>query len=179
MHTKTFVIPLDVSVEDIRVGWLWAVNDLSPEVGTVVHEDRPLGDEAGATQYTRKTYSLAGRLPGWISRLLPSNAQFLNEEAWNAFPHCRTVLTHPTIRSLEIVVETDHEPSNTAVPPDAVLLVINPFGHRSTVFKRVSVHVDGLFSGAIERFIIERQAEAFAKTYEHMVVNVDRWRISN
>lgn len=45
-------------------------------------------------QYTLKRYHLKSKFPAAAVALLPSDAVFLIEEAWNAYPHCRTVLVN-------------------------------------------------------------------------------------
>jgi hypothetical protein len=38
-------------------------------------------------QYTLKRYHFKSKVPGIVTHLAPSNALFLIEEAWNAYPH--------------------------------------------------------------------------------------------
>lgn len=61
-------------------------------------------------QYTLKRYLLRSKVPGIVSSLAPSNALFLIEEAWNAYPHCKTVLINGYLskEKLRIDVETMH-----------------------------------------------------------------------
>jgi hypothetical protein len=59
---------------------------LSPVTGTPVPKVKG--------QYTVKRYLLASKVPGVVKHLLPSNALFLIEEAWNAYPWCLTVLVN-------------------------------------------------------------------------------------
>lgn len=47
-----------------------------------------------AGQYTLKRYLLRSKVPSIVVSLVPSNALFLVEEAWNAYPHCKTVLVN-------------------------------------------------------------------------------------
>ena len=51
-------------------------------------------------QYTLKKYFLASKVPKLISALAPSGSLELQEEAWNAYPYCKTVpvsYTHLTL----------------------------------------------------------------------------------
>ena len=45
-------------------------------------------------QYTLKRYLLRSKVPSIVTHLVPTNALFLVEEAWNAYPHCKTVLVN-------------------------------------------------------------------------------------
>ena len=45
-------------------------------------------------RYTRKVYHLESRVPGWVKFLAPSSALKLDEESWDAFPNCKTVITN-------------------------------------------------------------------------------------
>ncbi|KAJ1817909.1 hypothetical protein LPJ60_004595 [Coemansia sp. RSA 2675] len=49
------------------------------------------------------------RVPSWIAAFLPKGAFEMHEEAWNAYPHCLTVMTSPFIGSVfKVVTETMH-----------------------------------------------------------------------
>ena len=43
-------------------------------------------------QYTLKRYHLKSKFPAAVAAMMPSSAMYLVEEAWNAYPHTRTVL---------------------------------------------------------------------------------------
>merc|ERR1719370_199668 len=61
-------------------------------------------------QYTYKIYHLASKVPGWIKMIAPSGSLELHEEAWNAYPYCKTVVTNPGYMkdNFYIVIETYH-----------------------------------------------------------------------
>lgn len=65
-------------------------------------------------QYTLKRYLLKSKVPSIVAALVPSNALFLIEEAWNAYPHCKTVLVNGYMSKdkFKIDVETMHVDSN-------------------------------------------------------------------
>lgn len=44
-------------------------------------------------QYTLKHYHFASRIPAFLSAICPRDSMVLVEEAWNAYPHCLTILT--------------------------------------------------------------------------------------
>jgi hypothetical protein len=46
----------------------------------------------GKGQYTKKIYHLGSRLPSFIRFVLPAKALLLEEEAWNCFPYCKTII---------------------------------------------------------------------------------------
>lgn len=57
-------------------------------------KDYPLlGGKYSAGQYTYKIYHLASKVPAFIRILLPKNSLEIHEEAWNAYPYCKTVIT--------------------------------------------------------------------------------------
>ena len=35
------------------------------------------------------------QVPGWIKMVAPTGSLEIHEEAWNAYPYCRTVLSNP------------------------------------------------------------------------------------
>ena len=44
-------------------------------------------------QYTLKWYRFGSRIPWLIRKVVTRNALDMREEAWNAFPYCRTIVT--------------------------------------------------------------------------------------
>jgi len=48
------------------------------------------------------------KLPSWLVSLVPKKALILEEEAWNAYPHCTTVLKCPFFNKLRLILETTH-----------------------------------------------------------------------
>lgn len=44
-------------------------------------------------QYTYKIYHLDSKVPALVRMIAPKGALEIHEEAWNAYPYCRTVLT--------------------------------------------------------------------------------------
>lgn len=52
------------------------------------------------SQYTKKIYHIASKLPGWLRAVLPTKATELHEEAWNA-------LVFPTTSHPQIAILTD------------------------------------------------------------------------
>lgn len=53
----------------------------------------PLGGKYSSGQYTYKIYHLASKVPAFIRLLMPKGSLEIHEEAWNAYPYCRTVIT--------------------------------------------------------------------------------------
>lgn len=61
-------------------------------------------------QYTLKRLLLRSKVPALVRHLVPANALWLLEEAWNAYPHCTTTLVNGYLdhARFRIVVETLH-----------------------------------------------------------------------
>lgn len=53
----------------------------------------PAGGKYSSGQYTYKIYHLASKVPAFIRLLAPKGSLEVHEEAWNAYPYCRTVIT--------------------------------------------------------------------------------------
>lgn len=51
------------------------------------------GGKYSSGQYTYKIYHLASKVPTMIRLLAPKGSLEIHEEAWNAYPYCRTVIT--------------------------------------------------------------------------------------
>ena len=54
-----------------------------------------MGGRFSKGQYTHKIYHLASKVPGWFKMVAPTGSLEIHEEAWNAYPYCRTVLSNP------------------------------------------------------------------------------------
>jgi hypothetical protein len=92
-------VPLPMTVEEYQVAQLYSVAMASKDVtgggeGVEVLKNEPMEHpKYGKCQYTLKVYHLASKVPGWIRVLAPKGSLEIYEEAWNAYPYCRTVIT--------------------------------------------------------------------------------------
>jgi hypothetical protein len=60
------------------------------------YDDVPLlGGKFTKGQYTYKIYHLASKVPPIVRAIAPKGSLEIHEEAWNAYPYCKTVLTNP------------------------------------------------------------------------------------
>eukprot|EP01135_Chromosphaera_perkinsii_P000908 Nk52_evm6s153 gene=Nk52_evmTU6s153 len=116
---KEFRIPLNLSVEEYQVAQLYSVaeaskNETGGGEGVEVLKNEPFEDhpQFGKGQYTYKIYRLASRVPKWVSAVLPKGALEIHEEAWNAYPYCKTILTNPGYMkdNFHIAITTWHKP---------------------------------------------------------------------
>ena len=107
MLIKEFRVILPMTVEEYQVAQLYAVaeaskNETGGGAGVQIiknepYEDVPLvGGKFTKGQYTLKKYFLANKTPEIISALAPLGALEIQEEAWNSYPYCKTVLTNPS-----------------------------------------------------------------------------------
>lgn len=119
MIIKEFRVTLPLTVEEYQVGQLYAVVEASKAEtgggdGVEVQKNEPFTDHPvyGSGQYTYKIYHLQHKVPGWIKAIAPTGALQLHEEAWNAYPYCKTILTNPDYmkESFRLVITTWHKP---------------------------------------------------------------------
>ncbi|KAJ2778465.1 hypothetical protein GGI18_004054, partial [Coemansia linderi] len=93
---KEYRIINNCTVDEYRIAQLYAVakmsmNETGSGEGVEVIVNEPYDNEKGKGQYTKKIYN------------------FARQEAWNAYPHCLTVMTSPFIGSVfKVVTETMH-----------------------------------------------------------------------
>lgn len=123
MLIKEYRVVLPLSVDEYQVGQLYSVaeaskNETGGGEGIEVIKNEPfdnyplLGDKYKKGQYTYKIYHLQSKVPAFIRILAPKGAFEIHEEAWNAYPYCRTVITNPNFMkdNFVIIIETLHYP---------------------------------------------------------------------
>jgi len=112
---KEFRVRMPMTVGEYEPGHLYVVAQMSRETREELGEgavqvlaNAPFFDDArgGRGQYTRKRFHIGAKLPAWLAAVTPDKALWVEEEAWNCFPQCHTVLTSPYFTSLRIVVDT-------------------------------------------------------------------------
>ncbi|KAL0972802.1 hypothetical protein UPYG_G00194920 [Umbra pygmaea] len=101
MLIKEFRVILPVSVEEYQVGQLYAVaetskNETGGGEGVEVLKNEPYEKDGEKGQYTYKIYHLQSKVPNYVRVLAPKSSLTIHEEAWNAYPYCRTGTTHVT-----------------------------------------------------------------------------------
>lgn len=127
-----FRVPLPMSVEEFQVAQLYMVVKASREntgggEGVEILKNEPYDNSDGKVemselsevsvpknkgQYTLKRYYIASRVPGFIAAVVPRESLVLVEEAWNAYPYCKTVITNGYLAKTKfrIVIESVHLP---------------------------------------------------------------------
>lgn len=164
MVLHEFRVPVPLTVEEFSRGQLYMVAKLSLEATTgdegiewIKNEpydntDGHLGTSAithtpvprNKGQYTLKRYLLRSKVPSIVAHLVPTNALFLIEEAWNAYPHCKTVLVNGYLdkTKFKIDVETMHVDANCALD-NALSLGPEELKHRKVEYVDVRAAAHG------------------------------------
>lgn len=88
-------------MDEYRRGARYSVARINNEVTTgaegieLVESKEYVDEKTGLPgRYTKKVYHLESRVPGWVKLLAPSSALKLDEESWDAFPYCKTIITN-------------------------------------------------------------------------------------
>jgi hypothetical protein len=123
MIIKEYRVVLPLTVEEYQVGQLWSVAEASKQEtgggeGVEVLKNEPfsgvplLNGQYSTGQYTHKIYHLQSKVPGIVKKIAPKGSLAIHEEAWNAYPYCKTVLTNPDYMkdNFYVKVETIHLP---------------------------------------------------------------------
>ncbi|XP_015788938.1 phosphatidylinositol transfer protein alpha isoform-like [Tetranychus urticae] len=125
MIIKEYRVTLPLTVEEYQIGQLYSVaeaskNETGGGEGVEVIKNEPfqdyplLGGKFTKGQYTYKIYHLASKVPPFVRYLAPKGSLEIHEEAWNAYPYCKTVITNPDYmkNNFFICIETMHCPDN-------------------------------------------------------------------
>lgn len=124
MLITEFRIILPMTVEEYQIAQLFSTAEVSKQntgggEGVEILANEPFekpGSEAflgkyNKGQYTKKIYHLGSRVPGFIRVLFSDSSLSMHEEAWNAYPYCKTVLTNPYMKENMIIdISTLHLP---------------------------------------------------------------------
>eukprot|EP00741_Cyanophora_paradoxa_P018692 tig00021073_g18041.t1 len=119
MLITEYRVPLPLEVPEYHVAQLYMVAKSSREesmagkgdgIQVVKNEPYQRGEEQG--QYTLKIFHIASKLPSWIRGILPKSVR-VEEEAWNAYPYCKTVYKCPFLGNrFNMVVESMYLPDH-------------------------------------------------------------------
>ncbi|XP_069194812.1 phosphatidylinositol transfer protein beta isoform isoform X14 [Procambarus clarkii] len=125
MLVKEFRVILPLTVEEYQVAQLYSVaeaskNETGGGEGVEVLKNEPfdnhplLGNRFSSGQYTYKIYHLKSKVPAFIRLLAPEGSLEVHEEAWNAYPYCRTIISNPGYmkEGFYISIETLHAPGD-------------------------------------------------------------------
>ncbi|KAK8683281.1 hypothetical protein V6N13_039346 [Hibiscus sabdariffa] len=115
---KEFRIVMPMSLEEYQVSQMYMVMKMQQQStngaeGVEVLENRPFQDDIfGRGQYTSKVYRLQSKAPAWLTSIAPTDALVMQEEAWNAYPRCKTVIKCPYFTKFSLTIETVHRADN-------------------------------------------------------------------
>jgi len=114
MIIKEYRIVLPMTVAEYQVAQLFSVaeaskNETGGGEGIEILKNEPYEKDGEKGQYTHKIYHLESRVPSFVKFFCPKGSLEMNENAWNAYPNCKTVLTNPYLdKKFEISIETRH-----------------------------------------------------------------------
>lgn len=118
MHVKEYRILLPMTVEEYQIAQLFSVARASKEntgggEGVVVLNNesfsnkRDLFKNYSSGQYTHKLFKLQSKVPGIIRKIAPKGAMEIHEEAWNAYPYCKTVINNPDYMKEKFLIQIE------------------------------------------------------------------------
>lgn len=128
-NISEYRVVLPMTVDEYQVAQLWSVaeaskNETGGGEGIEVRVNEPFDETNHAPkskleangkiyttgQFTHKIYHLSSRVPAFIRLIAPKGSLEIHEEAWNAYPYCRTIITNPDYMkdAFYIKIETMH-----------------------------------------------------------------------
>ena len=121
MKSLEFRIPMPLELNQYPVGQNWTFLEQSKREtgggeGVRIIEDKVIQNQ----QFTYKIYTIESKVPLWLRTLLrpiigaDNNAYEFHEEAWNAYPVCKTVITNPGYmkENFRVEIESVHSKGN-------------------------------------------------------------------
>ncbi|XP_065892309.1 phosphatidylinositol transfer protein beta isoform-like [Dysidea avara] len=121
MLIKEFRVIMPLSLEEYHIAQLYSVAEASKNEtgggdGVEVVKNEPCNhDKMGSGQYTYKIFHLASKVPRFVRAIAPKGSLEVTEEAWNCYPHCKTVISNPGYmkEKFHITIETIHREDDT------------------------------------------------------------------
>ncbi|KAL2651867.1 hypothetical protein R1flu_019995 [Riccia fluitans] len=113
-----FRVVMPLSLEEYRIAQMYMVTKMQEQQtsgteGVEILVNEPFeNEEFGKGQYTSKIYHLQSKAPTWLTAIAPTNSLIIEEEAWNAYPKCKTVLKCPYFTRFRLTIETIHVADN-------------------------------------------------------------------
>ncbi|XP_042956983.1 phosphatidylinositol transfer protein 1-like isoform X10 [Carya illinoinensis] len=89
---------MPLSLEEYGIAQMYMVTKMQQKnttgtEGVELLESRPFEDDVyGKGRYTPKVYRLQSKVPAWLRKFAPPHALDVQEEAWSAYPRCKSVL---------------------------------------------------------------------------------------
>jgi hypothetical protein len=121
MLIKEYRVTLPLTVEEYQVAQLYSIAEVSKHEtgggeGIEVLKNEPfhnhplLGGKYCTGQYTYKIYHLASKVPSFLRLPALTDSLEVHEEAWNAYPYCKTVITNAGCmkENFIIIIESLH-----------------------------------------------------------------------
>ncbi|TMW44927.1 hypothetical protein DOY81_009993 [Sarcophaga bullata] len=138
MQIIEYRITLPLTLDEYQVAQLYTIEEsLQTETngGKIVvlnnehFDDYPLlsNHKFSSGVYTSKVYQWSAKLPKILRNIFPLDSMDLNEEAWDAYPYCRTIISSPMYRkerfyvkieSLHVANDRGQLPNVHELPPD-------------------------------------------------------------
>lgn len=118
VQIKEFRIVMPMSMSEYQIAQMYMVMKMQQEntsstEGVEVKVSKPFEDNVfGKGHYTSKVYHLQSKAPSWISTFAPADALLMEEEAWNAYPRCKTEIKCPYFTKFLLTIDTIHRPDN-------------------------------------------------------------------
>ncbi|KAF6150556.1 hypothetical protein GIB67_030357 [Kingdonia uniflora] len=118
VQIREFRISMPISLEEYQIAQMYMVTKMQEEStttseGVEVLKNRAFeNDVLGKGRYTSKVYHLKSKVPAWLTTFAPADALLMQEEAWNAYPRCKTVIKCPYFASFRLTIETIHKADN-------------------------------------------------------------------
>lgn len=118
VQIKEFRVVMPMSLEEYKTAQMYMVMRMQQQSktsteGVEVLENRPFKDDVlGKGHYTSKIYRLQSKVPSWLTTFAPADALVMQEEAWNAYPICKTVIKCPYFSKFVLTIKTIHRADN-------------------------------------------------------------------
>ncbi|KAL5581184.1 hypothetical protein UlMin_013626 [Ulmus minor] len=118
VQIKEFRIVMPLSLEEYQIAQMYMVMKMQQQSttgseGVEILENRSFEDDVfGKGRYTSKVYHLQSKVPSWLTTFAPADALVMQEEAWNAYPKCKTVIQCPYFSKFRLTIETVHKADN-------------------------------------------------------------------
>ncbi|KAG2673736.1 hypothetical protein I3760_13G104600 [Carya illinoinensis] len=170
---------MPLSLEEYGIAQMYMVTKMQQKnttgtEGVELLESRPFEDDVyGKGRYTPKVYRLQSKVPAWLRKFAPPHALDVQEEAWSAYPRCKSVLKVHGLSKEQLAARIHRLLTSFNIREFFVLDRCDPV---MTAYKLVTIDAPYWgFGRRLEQALLAGERALFLESHRHCFGWIDEW----